>query len=59
MQDYFTMIMAVDASSSSLKFDAIQDRLDALAKQLGLEIHIQLQSIFDSMHRLDTTKKEL
>ena len=59
MQDYFTMIMAVDASGSDLKFEAIKDNLNALASKLGLEIHIQLQSIFDSMHRLDTTKKGL
>ncbi|MDE6188736.1 MAG: ACT domain-containing protein [Clostridia bacterium] len=59
MQDYFTMIMAVDAGDSNLKFEAIKDNLNALAKNLGLEIHIQLQSIFDSMHRLDTTKKGL
>lgn len=59
MQDYFTMIMAVDAGDSNLKFEGIKDELNALANKLGLEIHIQLQSIFDSMHRLDTTKKGL
>jgi ACT domain-containing protein len=59
MQDYFTMIMAVDASECSIKFDAIKQNLNALAERMGLEIHIQLQSIFDSMHQIDTVKKGL
>lgn len=59
MKDYFTMIMAVDATDCGLKFDAVKDKLNSLAEQMGLEIHIQLQSIFDSMHRLDTSQKEL
>ena len=59
MQDYFTMIMAVDIGQSNLKFDAIKDKLNSLGKDMGLEIHIQLQSIFDSMHQLDTTSKGL
>ncbi len=59
MQDYFTMIMAVDLAQSQLKFDAIKDKLNSLGNDMGLEIHIQLQSIFDSMHQLDTTSKGL
>ncbi|MCX4362906.1 MAG: ACT domain-containing protein [Clostridia bacterium] len=59
MQDYFTMIMAVDTSECPLKFDSIVKKLDELGKQSHLEIHIQLQSIFDSMHKIDTDKKGL
>ncbi|MDE5990832.1 MAG: ACT domain-containing protein [Clostridia bacterium] len=59
MQDYFTMIMAVDTSECKLKFDDIKQELNSLAEKMGLEIHIQLQSIFDSMHQIDTTKKGL
>ena len=59
MQDYFTMIMAVDTSECPLKFDGIVDKLNELGKQTHLEIHIQLQSIFDSMHKIDTDKKGL
>ena len=33
--------------------------LNKLAKDTHLEIHIQLQSIFDSMHKIDTDKKGL
>ena len=59
MQDYFTMIMAVDIIECPLKFDAIVDKLNALGKEMCLEIHIQMQSIFDSMHKIDTDKKGL
>ena len=59
MQDYFTMIMAVDISECPLKFSAVVDKLNTLGKENYLEIHIQLQSIFDSMHKIDTDKKGL
>ena len=59
MQDYFTMIMAVDTADCPVKFDGIKQHLNELGKQTGVEIHIQLQSIFDSMHTLDTSDKEL
>lgn len=54
LQAYFTMIMAVDLSASKLGFDAIKAELNELGKTLGVDINIQLQSIFDSMHRVDT-----
>lgn len=54
LQDYFTMIMAVDLQASELKFDRIKDTLHLLGQDLGVEIHIQLQSIFDSMHKVTT-----
>lgn len=59
MQDYFTMIMAVDIAECPLKFDAIAKQLSLLGNENHLEIHIQLQSIFDSMHKIDTGKKEI
>ncbi len=54
LQEYFTMIMAVDLDASPLDFDAVKTRLAELGASLGVEINIQLQSIFDSMHRVDT-----
>ena len=59
MQEYFTMIMAVDFSDSKLKFNEIAAKLDALGKENAVEIHIQLQSIFDSMHQVTTTDKKI
>lgn len=59
MQEYFTMIMAVDLKDSKLKFNEIAEKLDALGKENAVEIHIQLQSIFDSMHQVTTIQQKL
>lgn len=59
MQEYFTMIMAVDLKDSKLKFNEIANKLDELGKLNAVEIHIQLQSIFDSMHQVSTQENKL
>lgn len=59
MQEYFTMIMAVDLKDSKLKFNEIANKLDELGKTNAVEIHIQLQSIFDSMHQVYTQENKL
>jgi len=58
MQEYFTMIMAVDFADSKLNFKEIKEKLDLLGKENGVEINIQLQSIFDSMHQVTTTTQQ-
>ncbi len=52
MQEYFTMIMLVDLSASNLKFSEINDKLKAAGENIGVEIRMQTQDIFDSMHRI-------
>lgn len=59
MQEYFTMIMAVDFTDSKLKFNEIAAKLDTLGKDNAVEIHIQLQSIFDSMHQVTTNDNKI
>ncbi len=59
MQKYFTMIMAVDFSDSTLNFNEIQTNLTSLGIKIGVEIHIQLQSIFDSMHQVSTSSNKI
>lgn len=59
MQNYFTMIMAVDLGQSKLNFAQIKDKLTTTGEELGVEIHIQSQSIFESMHKLTTNTKTL
>ena len=59
MQEYFTMIMAVDLKDSKLKFNEIAAKLNTLGEQNAVEIHIQLQSIFDSMHQVTTTEQKI
>ena len=46
----FNMIMIVDISLS--RFAQLSDELDALGKELGLQIRIQRSEIFDAMHRI-------
>lgn len=52
MQDYFTMIMLVDLGSSGVSFSVLQDALAARGKSLGVDIRIQHQDLFDSMHKI-------
>lgn len=52
MQDYFTMIMVTDLSNSTHNFDYCKDSLLKIGKDLGVEVKIQRQEIFDSMHTL-------
>ena len=59
MQEYFTMIMAVDLKDSKLKFNEIAEKLDALGKENAVEILIELPSIFDSMHLVTTIQQKL
>ena len=59
MQEYFTMIMAVDLKDSKLKFNEIAANLEKLGKDNAVEIHIQLQSIFDSMHQVSTQENKI
>lgn len=52
MQNHFTMIMVVSLEEASLPFDQIATKLDQLGKKLEVEIRIQLESIFNSMHKI-------
>ncbi|MEG1394368.1 MAG: ACT domain-containing protein [Clostridia bacterium] len=59
LQNYFTMIMAVETQDNSPNFEQITLNLKALGEKLGVEIHIQSQSIFDSMHKISNSNQEL
>ena len=50
MQDMFTMIMLVDMGGKMIS--EMSEKLDALAKDVGLSIHIQSEELFSSMHRI-------
>lgn len=52
LQDIFTMVMLVDIKNSSVEFKPLSDKLSALGDKLGLEIRIQHEDIFNSMHRI-------
>ncbi|MBQ6998377.1 MAG: ACT domain-containing protein [Clostridia bacterium] len=52
LQDMFTMMMIVDISKSDMDISAIRDNLTATGTELGVEIRIQHEDIFNSMHRI-------
>ncbi len=52
MQDIFTMIMFVDVSRVGSGFGELSEKLAKLGDELGVEIRIQHEDIFNSMHRI-------
>ena len=52
MQDIFTMVMITDVSDANIKFTDLVDKLEALGKEMGVEIRCQHEDIFNSMHKI-------
>jgi ACT domain-containing protein len=52
LQDYFTMIMLVDATESTLPFAQLTTLLEQEGKGRSLEIRAQREDIFQAMHRI-------
>ncbi|MDT2612688.1 ACT domain-containing protein [Enterococcus dongliensis] len=52
MGEYFTMMMSVDLSNTTIDFEEARIQLHELGKTLGVKISIQNQEIFDTMHKL-------
>ena len=52
MQEYFTMMMVVDVSKSTLPLAQLSQDLEAKGQELALSIRIQREDIFEAMHRL-------
>lgn len=49
---YFNMVMVVDITDAKDTFAAAEEKLQAVAEEMGLEIKIQHTDIFDAMHRI-------
>lgn len=52
MQSIFTMIMLVDLSKMKCDIAQLNERLGEAAARLGVEIRLQREEIFTSMHRI-------
>lgn len=48
---YFTMIMLITLKEG-LAVGAVNDALQSVAEELGVEIRVQHEDIFNSMHRI-------
>ncbi len=52
VQDYFNMMMIVDANKSEKMLATIQSELKAIGEEIGVIIKCQQEDIFNSMHRI-------
>ena len=52
LDGYFSMVMMVDLSEPTCPFDELQADLNALGRELGLQIRIQKSEIFEAMHQI-------
>ena len=52
LQEYFTMIMLVDASQCTVPFADLARALDEAGTQRDLQIRAQREDIFNAMHRI-------
>ena len=52
LQEYFTMIMLVDASACSVPFAELANALKTAGEDMGLQIRAQREEVFHAMHRI-------
>ena len=52
VSDFFNMMMIVDTSNATKRFEAMADELTELGNQIGVKIKMQHEEIFDIMHRI-------
>lgn len=52
LQEYFTMIMLVDAGQTKVSFAELSRELESAGNARNLSIRIQREDIFDAMHRI-------
>ncbi len=52
LQEYFTMVMLVDASQATLPFADLAQLLTEEGTSIGVEIRAQREDLFNAMHRI-------
>lgn len=52
VQDYFNMMMIVDITGATKTFEVIVEELQQLGAEIGVEIKLQHEDIFNIMHRI-------
>ena len=52
MQGYFTMMMVVEVSQSTVPVAELAKTLEDKGKEMQLSIRLQREDIFDAMHRV-------
>lgn len=49
---YFTMMMIADMSACMIPLADLQEKLDQLGQEIGVQIRCQREEIFNKMHRI-------
>ncbi|MDD6208793.1 MAG: ACT domain-containing protein [Clostridiales bacterium] len=52
VQGFFNMMMIVDLNASGKSFDVISEELDQIGEEIGCSVKLQMEDIFNSMHRI-------
>ncbi len=52
LQDMFAMVMLTEISQLNCTFTQFSEKMQSLGQELGLEIHVMHEDIFNSMHRI-------
>ena len=52
LQDMFVMVMIVEISKLTCPFATLSDELTGLGQELGLDVRVMHENIFNSMHRI-------
>ena len=52
MQDLFAMTMLIEISELSVEFSAFAHELKNAGDEMGLQIHVMHEDIFNSMHKI-------
>ena len=52
LQGYFTMMMVVDVSGSTVPLVELAQKCEEKGREMGLSIRLQREDIFDAMHRV-------
>mgnify|MGYP000876024705 FL=1 len=52
LQGFFTMVMVVDFSQSTVDLAELKRRLDEKGQELGIQVTVQHEDIFRYMHRI-------
>jgi len=52
LQEYFAMIMLVDMTDAAESFHETRKKLEGKGAELGMQIRIQREEIFNAMHQV-------
>ncbi len=50
--EYFAMTMLIDLSALNASFEQLKKMLEAAGEEIGLEVRLMREEIFNSMHRI-------